>query len=457
MNLGFLSIAAPVLTIVLALLTKNVFISLFVGVFLGKLILAGYNVVTAVNTTLYSAIGQFSSQSTVIVILVTMMLGGLIKIIETNGGINGFVKYLTEKSGAIKTKRGASLFTWLIGVLVFTSGTVSCLVTGAVSRPVNEAMGVAPEKSAYIVHTTSTPVCVLLPLSGWGAYMIGLLTSGGVSVDDAPGVLVKSIYLNFYCLIAVIGTFLLIVLQKDFGPMKKIVSDHQRTSTISEKKSLDGKMSLLVLPLLTMIFTILITLYITGEKNLIKGDGYRAIYWGLFLSVIVALSLSKIYGISNFAKSLDLFFKGTAETLPMGAILVLAFTMGGTVKDLGTGPYLVSVFSGFLSPSLLPALIFLITCLISFTTGTSMGTMSLAMPLAMPIAIGMGGNIPLVAAAVWGGSIFGDHSSPISDTSILSCSTTNCDIISHVKTQIPYTLSFAVITILLYIVLGFIF
>ena len=140
-----------------------------------------------------------------------LMLGGLITLIEESGGINGFVNFLTKKSGIIKSKRGASFFTWLVGVLVFTSGTVSCLVTGAVTRPINDALEVAPEKSAYIVHTTSTPMCVLLPLSGWGAFMIGLLQSSGI--ENAPEILVKSIYLNFYCLIAIIGTLLLILLQ----------------------------------------------------------------------------------------------------------------------------------------------------------------------------------------------------------------------------------------------------
>lgn len=454
MELGFLSVIAPIVTIGLALITKNVFMSLFIGVFLGKFILSGYNLIGGVDATLYSLVEQFKSTSNTIVIFSIIMLGGLIKLIEDNGGVSGFVNYLTKKSGIIKTKRGANFFTWLIGVLVFTSGTVSCLVTGAVSRPLNDAMGVAPEKSAYIVHTTSTPVCVLLPLSGWGAFMIGLLQGAGA--ENAPEILVKSIYLNFYCMIAVVGTLILILLQKDFGPMKEAVNSFKGIEAVSnDNTKVEGKMSVLLLPLLTMIGTILTVLFVTGKGDMINGDGYKAILWGIFLAIFIVIVLLKIYKIRDIKDSLDTFFAGAGSTLSMATVLLFAFAMGGTVKDLGTGIYLADVFSKVLSPALLPTIIFIIACLISFTTGTSMGTMAVTMTLAVPMALKMDVNLALTAAAVFGGSIFGDHSSPISDTSILSCSTTGCNIIKHVKTQMPYTLTFAAITIVLYLILGF--
>ncbi len=456
MELGFLSVVSPIVTIGLALITKNVFLSLLIGVFLGKFILANFNLINGIDMTLYGLVDQFKSSSNTIVIFSIVMLGGLITLIENNGGIHGFVGFLTKKSGIIKTKRGANFFTWLVGVLVFTSGTVSCLVTGAVSRPLNDAMEVAPEKSAFLVHTTSTPVCVLLPLSGWGAFMIGLLQSAGV--NNAPEILVKSIYLNFYCLIAVIGTLILVVLQKDFGPMKEVVTNFKGiTNKNSSGENIEGKMSVLLLPLLTMIVTILVTLFITGKGNMIEGDGYKAILWGIFLAIFLVVVILKIYSISSIKNSIDTFFKGAGGTLSMATILLFAFTMGSTVKELGTGNYLAEVFSSFLNPSLLPVIVFVIACIISFTTGTSMGTMAVTMSLAIPMALKMDVNIALTAAAVFGGSIFGDHSSPISDTSILSCSTTGCNIISHVKTQMPYTLTFAIITILLYLVLGFVY
>ncbi len=456
MELGFLSVIAPVITLTLALVSKNVFMALFIGVFLGKIILSDFNLVAGMDNALYTLVGQFASTSNTIVIFSILMLGGLITLIEESGGINGFVNYLTKKSGLIKSKRGASFFTWLVGVLVFTSGTVSCLVTGAVTRPINDALGVAPEKSAYIVHTTSTPMCVLLPLSGWGAFMIGLLQSSGV--ENAPEILVKSIYLNFYCLIAIIGTLILILAQKDFGAMKKAVQDFKdKIENQGEvEKIKEGKMSILLVPLLTMIFSILLVLYITGKGDMINGDGYKAILWGITLAILIGITLLKLYKEKSITESLEIFFKGAGSSISMASILVFAFAMGATVKELGTGIYLADIFSKVLSPALLPTIIFIIACMISFTTGTSMGTMAITMSLAIPMALKMDVNIALTAAAVFGGSIFGDHSSPISDTSILSCSTTGCSIISHIKTQMPYTISFAIITIVLYLILGFI-
>ena len=179
---------------------------------------------------------------------------------------------------------------------------------------------------------------------------------------------------------------------------------------------------------------------------MINGDGYKAILWGILLAILFAIFLLKIYKEKNIKESIDVFFKGASSSLSMAGILLFAFAMGATVKELGTGAYLAEIFSKILSPALLPTIIFIIACMISFTTGTSMGTMALKMDV----------NIALTAAAVFGGSIFGDHSSPISDTSILSCSTTGCSIINHIKTQMPYTISFAIITIVLYLILGFI-
>lgn len=200
MEFGFLSILPPLLTIVLAIITKNVFISLFIGVFLGFCVIDGFHIISALNATLNGFITTFESHSNTIVIASILMIGALIYIIERSGGIEGFVEIMVRKKGVIRSKRAANIFTWLVGVLVFTSGSLSCLVVGSVTRPVNDAMRVSHEKSAFLVHATSTPVCVLLPLSGWGAAMIGYLTSGGVEESRAATLLVQSIPLNFYCI-----------------------------------------------------------------------------------------------------------------------------------------------------------------------------------------------------------------------------------------------------------------
>lgn len=469
---GFLSIIPPALTIVLAIATKNVFISLFIGIFLGYMVIDGWNVIFALNSTLNGIISTFESHSNTIVIASILMIGALIYIIEKSGGIEGFVEIMVKKRGIVKSKRAANIFTWLLGVFVFTSGTLSSLVVGSVSRPVNDALKVPHEKAAFLVHTTSTPVCVLLPLSGWGASMIGYLTSGGVPEQIAAATLVKSIGLNFYCIIAVGMTLVLAILQKDFGPMKRAeqraaltgelddpASELQNSREVVTAENIDAKRPLarnLLIPIATLIGTILVALAVTGKGNLLQGDGMNALLWGVTVALFAAMILcvmQKTYTVGTF---INVAFKGASSMLFMAMILVFGFTMGTLVKQLGTGLYLSVVFEQFLTPALLPALVFLMACLISFATGTSMGTMAITSVIALPMATNLGVSIPLVAAAVFGGSIFGDHASPISDTTIMSCSTTGCNIIDHVKTQAPYCVACAVVSVVLYILMGFI-
>lgn len=470
MDYGILSILPPVLSIILALAFKNVFIALFSGVFLGYIVLSSGNIFVGIDRTLMAFIEVFQDTSNTIVIIVVALIGGLTLLIERSGGINGFVEYMTVKREIVKTKKGANLFTFIIGVLIFTSGSLSTLVTGTIARPLSDAMKVPHEKLSYIVHSTSTPVCTLIPLSGWGAFMIGLLQSAGVS--DAPAVLVKSIPLNFYSLLAVFGVLFFVLTEKDFGPMKKAEIRAEKTGLLdalpdgSTAKNIitneinmgDKKSSAinLVIPLLSMILMILIGLYITGEGSLINGDGMRSILWGVSFSLFVTGILyvtQKIFTITEF---LDVAFEGTGNMISVASILIFAFAMGDLVGQLGTGQYLASLFATILIPALLPTLIFIIGCLISFATGTSMGTMAVVMPIAIPMALSMGISIPLIAGAVWSGAIFGDHASPISDTTIMACTTSGCDVMDHIRSQIPYALVFSGISIGLFLIAGFI-
>ena len=204
MEFGFLSVIPPVCTILLAVLTKNVFLALMIGVVLGYLILDGGNVIAALSDSLNGVVNVFTSTGNTIVLMSILLIGAIIYIIEKSGGITGFVDVMIKKRAIIKSKKGANFFTWLLGVLIFTSGSLSCMVVGSVTRPINDALKVPHEKAAFLVHSTSTPVCVLIPLSGWLASMIGYLTSGGVAEGDAMTILVVSIPLNFYCVIAVV-------------------------------------------------------------------------------------------------------------------------------------------------------------------------------------------------------------------------------------------------------------
>ena len=468
MELGFWSLVPPLLTIVLALVTKNVFISLLIGILTGSLVLNGFNVLAGVNAGIY-AIADSMSQSNTLIIGSCLIVGAVIHLMEKSGGIEGFVNVVVKKRGLIKSKRGANLFTWLLGLAVFTSGSLSCMVTGAVSRPVNDALKVPHEKSAFIVHATSTPWCVLFPFSGWLASMAGYLVSGGVPEAESVGVLFQSIGFNFYCILAIVLVLVLALLQKDIGPMAKAekraaelgqLDDPAHVSEETQKENagsgLKARAANLLAPIGVLIVVMFATLLITGKGNIMNGAGMQALIWSVSASLLTILVMTIVQKVFTLDQAISEMFKGMSHMLPVAFILLFGFTMGTVVKSLDTGSYLSSIFQQLLSPALLPALTFLIALLISFATGTSMGTMAIMAVISLPMAFDMGTSIPLVAGAMFGGSIFGDHCSPISDTTIMTCSTTGCDIIDHIKTQAPYTITIAVVSFLMYIVFGFV-
>ena len=469
MAFGFWSVVPPLLTIVLALVTKNVFISLMLGIFCGSMVMCGGDIFGGINEAFYSFIHTFESNGNTIIIMSFLLIGALIHLIEVSGGIDGFTEVMLKKQALIKSERGACFFTWLLGVVIFTSGSLSCMVTGSVARPVNDALKVPHEKAAFLIHTTSTPWCVLLPLSGWLAAMTGYFTSGGVAEEESIMMLIKSIPLNFYCIIAVFGALAVALFNINIGPMKKAEQRVRETGALDapghgtqlaagkdKVANVKPRAKNMLVPMAVLILGILAVLMITGNGNPTQGSGNQALLWGCILALITMCVMCVVEKLYNVEQVINEAFKGMSSMLSVAAILMLGFTMGNMVKALDTGNYLTSIFMGVLTPALLPFLTFLLCLILSFATGTSMGTMAIMAVICFPMAINMGISIPLVGGALFGGSIFGDHCSPISDTTIMSCATSGCDIIDHVKTQIPYTAICAGVSAVLYIILGFI-
>ncbi len=467
MQFGFWSLVPPILTIALALLTKNVFVSLVIGILTGSFVLNAFSPLVSINAGIY-AIAESMSTGNTLIIASCLIIGAVIHLMEISGGIDGFVNVVVKNRGFIKTKRGANLFTWGLGLAVFTSGSLSCMVTGAVSRPVNDALKVPHEKSAFLVHTTSTPWCVLFPFSGWLASMAGYLVSGGVAEESAVSVLFQSLGFNFYCILAILLTLVISLTQKDLGPMAKAekraaelgqLDDpahvHAEEAEMKAVSNAKPRACNLLVPIGVLIAVVFAALLITGNGNITKGAGIQALIWAVVCSLVTILVMVIAQKVFTLDEAIREMFKGMSSMLPIAFVLLLGFTMGNVVKALDTGSYLSALFQRFLSPAMLPALTFLIALLISFATGTSMGTMAIMAVIALPMAMDMGTSIPLVAGAMFGGSIFGDHCSPISDTTIMTCSTTGCDIIDHVKTQAPYCVALAVVSFILYIIFGF--
>lgn len=474
MEYGILTILPPIIAIFLAIRSKQVFISLFAGIYVAELILTGGHPVMAMRDSLTGIVKIFEEGWITKTIIFSFLVGAIITLMQASGGVAGFVQYLTEKRGTIKSRKGAMLLAYIIGIVVFIESSITILTSGVVARPLTDKYGVSREKLAFICDSTSAPVCGLIPLNGWGATLIGIIgvqVSSGVISGNPTSILVKSIPYQFYSIVAVLSVLYYIITEKDWGPMKK-AEERARTgevlrkgstplvsteaTEVSVKEGIVPDMWNMIMPLIVLIGMMPVSLYITGDGHMMSGSGSTSVFW----AVIAAIAFSGIYyivkKIFTLHEFMDYMYKGIGAMVPVASILIFAFAIGNAISALGTGQYLASLVAGKLSGAFGPAIIFILGCIIAFSTGTSWGTFAILMPIAVQMAVAMDANIYASIGAVVSGAIMGDHCSPISDTTILASMASASDHIDHVKTQIPYALVSSAITIVLYLVVGFI-
>ncbi len=467
-SFGIFSILPPIIAIVLAIKTRQVFISLISGIWIGQTIISGWNPINGFSSTLETFIQVFQSPGNTKVILFSALVGSLIALTQRSGGVKGFTKLLF-KSDWIKQRKNAQFLAWIIGVVIFIESSIKILITGTICRPIFDKLKISREKLAYIADSTSASMCILIPMNAWGAFTIGLLSAQ--NVEEPTSALLHSIPLNFYAIVAAILPLIFVLTNFDFGPMKKAeerVANGQLLKegaspmvdeNIIEMEPIKGiRYSALdmIIPVAVLSIATPIGLIITGDGDITKGSGSTAVYWAVFLSIAVAAVMYRVRGIMKTKEITDITIKGAGGMISLALLMLLAFSLGETCKTLGTGGYIASVTSTFLIPALIPAFIFLISAFVAFSTGTSFGTFALMIPLAIPFVDSLGVSLPFVVSAVLGGGVFGDHCSPISDTTIVSSMASACDHIDHVNTQLPYALLSGGIALVFYVIFGFI-
>jgi len=463
----WVSVFPPVLAIVLAIWTRQVYLSLAAGIWIGWTILAGWNPLSGLGTSIAETVAVLASTSNANVILFTLVIGALIATVETSGGVRGFVDYL-ESRDWVNTPRRAQALAWVTGVIIFIESNITVLVAGAVSRPLFDRFRVSREKLAYLIDSTSAAVCILIPLNAWGAYNLGILES--LEVEDALTVFVKAIPLNFYALAALLLAGATVIWRIDLGPMKKAEKRTQEGEVLwpeAQPMIDEGILSPepndrippralnMILPIATMVLMMPISLWITGEGDLRAGSGATSVLW----AVLSALAVSWILLLAQRASTIDeltrVALKGAGGLMPLALILLLALALGDVAGALGTGDYVAGITAGVLPPVVFLPLIFLTSAGIAFATGTSWGTFAIMLPIAVPAAIALGLPPSPFLAAVLSGGIFGDHSSPISDTTIISSMAAATDHIDHVRTQLPYAMLAASVAVVAFAAVGF--
>jgi Na+/H+ antiporter NhaC len=491
---GWLSIVPPVVAIGLALLFRNVLISLSIGIFSGALILYQWNPVTAFARSIDSiVVPALADMDHAKVVVFSMLLGGMVALISKSGGTHGIVQRL--RPYATNARRG-QLAAWVMGVLVFFDDYANTLIVGSTMRPVTDRLRISREKLSYIVDSTAAPVASLFPISTWIGFEIGLIAAAFTEVGlglNAYVVFIETIPFRFYPILALVLGFTIAITCRDFGPMLRAelrasttgeviapgdtpLADYS-SSAIAPRDEIPKRALNAFLPIATVIAVAIGGMYVSGASGLNRADhpgtvvwlrevfsnasSLDALLWASLAAVAVALLLPLAQKLLTVRETMDAVVEGFKSMLLAVLVLVLAWGIGRITSELHTADFVVGLTKGVLSPHWLPVLVFIASAAMSFATGTSWGTMAILMPLVIPVAhrlaIASGHaagselhHIVLLGtiSSVLAGSVWGDHCSPISDTTILSSMGAGSDHIAHVRTQLPYAVVVGIIGML---------
>lgn len=497
---GWLSLLPPIVAIVLALAFREVVLSLFAGVWFGALIVANWNPLVASMISVDRFIVEgLADTDKISIVVFSMLLGGMVGVIGRSGGTLGLVESM--RRFATSARRG-QVMGWLAGIIIFFDDYANTLIVGNTMRPVTDRLSISREKLAYIVDSTAAPMAAIAVISTWVGFEISLIgdalrTAASQSTDPAAAaqllqgaqnpfnVFLHSIPYLFYPILTLAFVLMVALTGRDFGPMLKAERRARSgggatapgarpavdvtSGYMSPPEGIPHRWYNAAVPVLTVIIVALIGILYTGAQAAPEGatlwdivggaDPFKTLIWASFAGNVVAITMAVTQRILPLAEALESWVNGMRAMLLAIIILVLAWALGGVTEALGTGPYLSGVLQDTLPLGLLPVIVFVTAAATSFATGTSWGTMAILFPVTIPLAVAMGAGVDFdggahysillgVISSVMAGSIFGDHCSPISDTTVMSSMASACDHIDHVRTQMPYAIMVALVGML---------
>lgn len=466
----FWSLIPPIIAIVLSLITKEVYSSLFIGIISGALLYANFNPLTAYDTIFTSGfISSLADSWNVGILIFLVTLGAIVSLMNRAGGSAAYGKWASEK---IKTRKGAMLSTLGLGVLIFVDDYFNCLTVGNIMRPITDKHKISRAKLAYLVDSTAAPICMIAPISSWAAAVTGI-----VAGYDGLELFIRAIPYNLYSLLTLAMIVFITIMGIEYGPMKKhednamlkgdlyTTPDRPYEGQDGEVSTGKGKVVDLVIPVLILIVFCILGMVYTGGilegENLINAFANSDASLGLSLGSSLALILIMIYYLArkvlSFNECMESFPEGFKAMVPAILILTFAWTLSGITGLLGSKEFVSTIFEGSAAnlKIFLPAIVFLVAVGMSFSTGTSWGTFGILLPIV--VAVGLDPELLIISvSACLAGAVCGDHCSPISDTTIMSSTGSMCNHINHVTTQLPYALTVAAVSFIGYIIAGFI-
>ncbi|NME82313.1 Na+/H+ antiporter NhaC family protein [Clostridium sp. SM-530-WT-3G] len=496
---GIWTILPPLVAIALAFITKNVVISLFLGTLSGCFLLqitdngVIYSIILSFLDFVQRALNSLADPWNAGIVLQVMAIGGVISLVSKMGGAKAIAETLAKKA---KSPRSAQLITWFLGILVFFDDYANSLIIGPIMKPVADKMNISRERLAFIIDATAAPIAGIMIVSTWIGLEVGLIKDAFTSIGenvDSFGVFLNTIPYRFYNILILIFVATTSYFLRDFGSMRKaevrarqgyqsienkeIALDTAAEDEIAPKEGVKLSIWNAIIPIGALMISALASFYYSGYTSIMGGDDTAlqtlmttapasftaireafsaadasvALFQSALFASIVAIVMGVVKKIFTFTEAVEVWVDGMKGLIITGVILILAWSLSSVIKELGTAAFLVKLLSNSVPQFLLPAIIFILGSVISFATGTAYGTMGILMPLAIPLSYSISpdmGYVVLSTSAVLTGAIFGDHCSPISDTTIMSSMGAGCHHINHVKTQMPYALTVAAITIL---------
>lgn len=483
---GWISLLPPLLAIVVALVFRQVIPALFLGIWVGAFAALGLDAralwVGLLDTFQVYVLNALANPDHAAIVLFSLMIGGMVGIVSRNGGMQGVVRYIVRWA---KSARDGQIATAILGLVIFFDDYANTLVVGNTMRPVTDSLRISREKLAYIVDSTAAPVACLALVSTWIGYEVGLIGTAVEGItgysESAYSIFLNSIPYSFYPVLAILFVFLVAASPKEFGPMLRAEQRARRTGQVlspganvdedAEEEVIRAKEGIpyralnAIVPVLALVVGVLAGLYVTGEGSSLReiigtADAYRALMWASMLSVLTAAGLTVSQRILTMDETVKAWYAGVRAMLFAMIILILAWALSEITTVLHTADYLVSILGATLPAGVIPALVFVIAAATAFATGTSWGTMGILMPLVVPLTWAVLEVNDMAdpehfyilysaVACVLSGAVWGDHCSPISDTTILSSMASGCDHIEHVRTQLPYAMSVGAVAVLI--------
>ena len=451
--MDWISIIPPIIAIAVVFWKKEVIMALLLAVLSAEALIlltaAPDTIILAPITSVERVIEVASSPGNTRILMFSLLVGAMLAYIRDSGGVAAMVNWLIQR-GVARNKKQVGGLTMLTGVVVFIESNLSVLTAGIFARGLFDKFSMSRARLAYLIDSTSAPVCILILLNGWGAFVLALLNTYELPASSAS-ILWGSVFFNFYAIFALLIAGYTVFADKVHGPLAKSEADLDTNNTaMSSAPATNARY--MTIPIITMVTSMVGFMFWTGDGVLSQGSGSKSVLYATLLATAVAyfmLILSKRF---THHEAVHLGFKGMGELLPLVTIVLLSLTLGASLKVLGTGVFVAGIVGEYLPLVLIVPMMFLAGAIMSFTTGTSWGTFAILIPIGIPLIQQLGLPPSLVLGAILGGGVFGDHCSPISDTSAVSSLASGCDLLEHVRTQMPYALLGGVLAFIAYFI-----